>query len=211
MAAKKVKGATKKAVRSAPAALPPDPGRGKALIVLLRGINVGGNKRVPMAELCTLAKKIGAVHVESYIQSGNLLVVTALSPSAFEAALERAIAKHFGFTVDVIARSASEWRRYAAGSPFRDAESARPHLLHLGLTKMKPKAGALAVLEPYAKAGERVRWEGDGLWIDFVAGVARSKLTPAVLDRAAGSTVTARNYRTVQKLWAMISALDRVK
>src|SRR4051794_15915325 len=100
MAAKKVKRATTRSARSTPAALPARSGSGQALIVLLRGINVGGNKRVPMVELCALAKKVGAAHVESYIQSGNLLVVTALSPSDFEAALERAIAKHFGFTVD---------------------------------------------------------------------------------------------------------------
>jgi uncharacterized protein (DUF1697 family) len=211
MAAKKVKRATKESARPAPAARPASRGGGQPLIALLRGINVGGNKRVPMAELCSLAKKIGASHVESYIQSGNLVVVTELSPSAFETALERAIEKHFGFTVDVIVRSAGQWQRYAAGSPFRDAEDARPHLLHLGVTKAKPKPGALAALQPYAKAGERLHFEGDGLWIDFGGGVARSKLSPAVLDRAVGSTVTARNYRTVQKLWAMIGELDRVK
>ena len=182
-------------------------GTGQPLVVLLRGINVGGNKRVPMAELCALAKKLGCTHVESYIQSGNLVVVAPMDPEAFETALEKAIAKHFGFTVDVIVRGAAAWRAYAAGSPFADAEKDRPHLLHLGLTKKKPKPGALGVLAPYAKAGERLSFVADGLWIDFQGGVARSKLSPAVLDRAVGSSVTARNFRTVQKLWAMLGAL----
>jgi len=186
-------------------------GAGRPLVVLLRGINVGGNKRVPMVELCGLAKRLGCTHVESYIQSGNLVVVTEMAPDAFETALEKAIAKHFGFTVEVIVRGADAWRRYAAGSPFADAETERPHLLHLGVTKRKPKAGALLALAPYVKAGERLGLAGDALWIDFQAGVARSKLTPAVFDRAVGSTVTARNFRTVHKLWAMIRALDRVK
>jgi uncharacterized protein (DUF1697 family) len=177
------------------------------MVALLRGVNVGGNKRVPMAELCRLAEDLGCSHVASYIQSGNLVLVTALEPPSLEQALERAIQSHFGFSVEVIVRSADAWLSYAAGSPFADAERERPHLLHLGLTKRTPKPGALAALEPFAKAGERLRLHADALWIDFLGGVARSKLSPAVLDRALGSTVTARNFRTVQKLAEMLAAL----
>jgi uncharacterized protein (DUF1697 family) len=183
-------------------------GRERAVVALLRGINVGGNKRVPMKELCRLALDVGCTRVESYIQSGNLVLLTALEPAALEHALERSIFDHFGFEVEVIARTADEWRRYAVKSPFADAERERPHLLHLGVTKAKPKTGALAVLVPYAKAGERLELRADALWVDFVGGVARSKLSPAVLDRALGSTVTARNFRTVQKLAEMLALLE---
>lgn len=183
-------------------------GRERLVIALLRGINVGGNKRVPMAELCRLALEAGCSSVQHYIQSGNLLVMTALEPAALEARLESAIVEHFGFSVAVIARTLDAWRKYAVRSPFPDAESERPHLLHLGLTKRPPKSGAVVALGPYAKAGERVDLTGDALWIDFRAGVARSKLSPVVLDRALGSTVTARNHRTVQKLLEMALALE---
>ena len=170
------------------------------MIALLRGINVGGNKLVPMAELCKLATGLGWRDVATYIQSGNLLFSSDVTAAAAEAALEQAIARRFGFTVEVVVRSRTALRRYAAGSPFADAEAAHPQWLLLGLAKRRPRPDAADRLRPYATAGERVAVIADGVWIDYSAGVGKSKLTPAVLDRAIGSTVTARNWRTVQKL-----------
>lgn len=179
-------------------------------IALLRGINVGGNRKVPMAELRGLAAQLGWQDVESYIQSGNLVFRSAGTAAAAEAALEEALQGRFGFSVDVVVRSAGEWRRFASGSPFPDAEQERPNLLHLALPKAPPQAGALERLRPYAKAGERIELRDEALWIDFVGGVAKSRLTPGVLERVVGSTVTARNWRTVQKLAEMARALGSV-
>jgi uncharacterized protein (DUF1697 family) len=177
-------------------------------VALLRGVNVGGNKRVPMRELCALAGELGFDCVRSYVQSGNLVFRTALAAGQLEARLEAGIERHFGFAVGVIVRTAAEWAEYSKKNPFRDAETERPHLLHLALSKHEPKAGAVKALAAYAKAGERVELARGGLWIDFASGVARSKLTPAVLDRLVGSTVTARNFRTVQKLAELLSELE---
>ncbi len=176
----------------------------QVFVVLLRGINVGGQKRVPMQELCALASAAGCSGVLSYIQSGNLVLARRSTVGALEAALERSIAAHFGFDVEVIARRAEDWLVYARGTPFPAVETERPHLLLLGLAKRPLAPGAAEAIRARAQAGERVEAIGDALWIDYGGGVARSKLTPAVLDRAAGSTVTARNWRTVQKLAELV-------
>jgi len=178
------------------------------MLAFLRGINVGGNKMVPMAELRALAEGLGLGDVETFIQSGNLIFTTALAPAAVEAALERAIEKRFGFTVDVLVRTAEQWRRYAAGSPFADAAADRPNMLHLGLAKAAVRPGAGEALGKYVQTGERVHAADDCLWIDYRNGAGRSKLSPAVLDRAVGSTVTARNWRTVQKLSELVAARE---
>jgi uncharacterized protein (DUF1697 family) len=176
----------------------------QVFVVLLRGINVGGQKRVPMQELCALASEARCSGVLSYIQSGNLVLARRSTASALEAALERSIASHFGFEVEVIVRRAEDWLVYAHGTPFPAVAAERPHLLLLGLAKRPLAPGAAEAIRARAQAGERVEVVGDALWIDYGGGVARSKLTPAVLDRAAGSTVTARNWRTVQKLAEMV-------
>jgi uncharacterized protein (DUF1697 family) len=173
------------------------------LVALLRAINVGGNRKVPMAELRTLAEELGWEHVATYIQSGNLVFSAAATAADAEDSLERAIERHFGFAVPVIVRSAETWSGYAAGSPFGDAETERAKLLHLGLSKRPPKAGAVDGLLKYCTSGERVELRGDALWIDFPTGVARSKLTPTVVDRLIGSPVTMRNWNTVQELARM--------
>jgi uncharacterized protein (DUF1697 family) len=173
------------------------------LIALLRGVNVAGQRRVPMAELRELAVSVGCQHAETYIQSGNLVVTAALSPVVLEQQLEAALVDHFGFAVEVIARTAPDFAAYAAGTPFPDAQVERPKLVLLGIGKRAPAPGAVTALRERAIAGERIEIVGDALWFDFVAGSGRSKLTPAVIDRAAGITITTRNWNTVQELAAM--------
>ncbi|HEY4157690.1 MAG TPA: DUF1697 domain-containing protein [Polyangiaceae bacterium] len=197
--------------RSAPQKKKPSKRLRTTFIVLLRGINVGGHKSVPMKALRALAEKLGFGRVETYIQSGNMVFVAELKREAVEAALERALRAEFGFDVAVVARTEAEWRAYAQKSPFREAEQTHPHLLLLGLAKRPAQSGAASKLAAYAKAGERVRVVNDALWIDFPAGIARSKLSPAVLDRALGSPVTARNWRTLQKLAAMAAAVSELE
>jgi uncharacterized protein (DUF1697 family) len=176
---------------------------GEVQIALLRGINVGGRRKVPMAELRAVAEGLGFGDVASYVQSGNLVYRTSLAVERAAAALAQAIEAHFGFDVPVIVRAASRWRRHAAGSPFPDAEAARANLLHLCLACAPVPRDAVARLTERATAGERIAVVSGALWIDFAGGVARSKLTPALLDRVAGASVTARNWRTVQALAAL--------
>jgi uncharacterized protein (DUF1697 family) len=176
-------------------------------IALLRGINVGGNKKVPMADLREVALGLGWGRPATYIQSGNLWFDAPLTAAAAQETLEGAIERRFGFRVEVIVRSVPQWRRYAQGSPFPDAEADRPHLLHLGLSKRPPNADAADRQREYARAGERLAAVGDALWVDFGAAVASSKLTPAVLDRVVGSPVTMRNWKTVCKLAELVAAV----
>ncbi|HZN39674.1 MAG TPA: DUF1697 domain-containing protein [Planctomycetota bacterium] len=179
---------------------------GAAVIALLRGINVVGKKKVPMATLRSLAQELGWRSVATYINSGNLVCAAKGAPAKLARLLEGAIEEQFGFDVAVIVRTAADWRRYAAGSAFADVETTRPSALLLALAQGAPPKDIARVLQPYCGAGERVAVRGDALWIDYASGVARSKLTPAVLDRAVGSPVTARNWNTVQALARMLEA-----
>jgi len=174
-------------------------------VALLRGINVGGNKKVPMAELRTLTEGLGCTEVATYIQSGNLVFTSAGSAAQHEAALERALVKHFGFPVETLVRDAKAWSALIAANPLAKLTEKDPAHVLVGLSKEPLRKEALAELRERAQGDERVELAGGALWLHYAAGVARSKLTPAVLDRAAGSTVTARNGRTVQELARMLS------
>ncbi len=169
-------------------------------IALLRGINVSGHRKVPMAELRTLCEGLGYTEVRTYIQSGNVLFSGTDKSQAVEAALEKAIAAHFGFAVDVIVRTAAQWPAYLKTNPFPEASAQEPNRVMLALSKAPPKKDALAALRERAVAGERLEAVGEALWFHYGEGVAGSKLSPALIDRLVGSPVTARNWRTVQKL-----------
>ena len=171
-------------------------------IVLLRGINVGGNRKVPMAELRAAANEAGIGDIETYIQSGNI-VFAAKSNAAAEAAIEAIVERRFGFKVEAIARTATQWVAYAKGSPFPDADE-RGNVVHLGLSKRAPQPGVADALMARAAHGEQAVVQGDAIWIDFRDGVRDTKLSPAFVDKAVGSTVTMRNWRTVRKLAEMV-------
>lgn len=174
------------------------------VVALLRGINVGGHKKVPMAELRALAEGLGARDVATYIASGNLVCSSPIDPPELAHALSQALAAHFGFAVDVIARSATRWAEYAQGHPFADVPDDALKLVHLCLARDAAAPDAAERLAPYVTGGERVVHLEDAVWIDYAAGVARSKLTPARLDAALGSPVTARNWKTVAHLAQML-------
>lgn len=159
-----------------------------------------------MAQLRVLTQRLGWANVATCLQSGNVVFTANGDTATAERQLEAAIELHFGFAVPVIVRSGAAWLRAAARCPFAAAAVERPNLVHLGFSKLRPAAGAAKALAPYCKAGERVVLRGDAIWVDYQGGVARSKLTPAVLDRAIGSTVTLRNVKTVQAIAELVRA-----
>jgi uncharacterized protein (DUF1697 family) len=172
-------------------------------IGLLRGINVGGRNRIAMTDLRTLVATMGCSDVQTYIQSGNLVFKAAGAPAAIEGQLEQAIERYLAIAIPVLVRAAADWTSYTAGNPFPDAVRSEPNLVTLALSKRPLKPGVASALQERATNCERVVQVADALWIHFPQGIARSKLSPALLDRLAGSPVTARNWLTVLKLHEM--------
>lgn len=173
----------------------------RTVIALLRGINVAGKNKLPMAELRELATELGFANPRTYIQSGNLVFESRAKPASLERKLEKAIDETFGISTSVVVRTATRWLELAETSPFPDAEA---KFLHYAASKLRPAEDVAARLQPYAKGGERVHVVADGLWIDYASGAGRSKITPTVLDRCTGSPVTARNSKTMQAVARML-------
>lgn len=173
----------------------------RQLVLLLRGINVGGHRKLPMAELRQLATDLGYDDARTYIQSGNLIVRTDEAVDAVAGAVHAGIAERFGHDdVAVVVRTEAQWRALAETPAFPDAWEERPRFLHVGFAAEDAPAEAEATLRGYAREGERVRVDGDTVWLDLVHGAGRTKITPARLDRAFGTPVTCRNARSILKI-----------
>jgi uncharacterized protein (DUF1697 family) len=170
-------------------------------ILLLRGVNVGAHRKVPMAELRALCGEIGFADVRTYLGSGNVVADVRVgdAPSAART-LETAIEAHFGFPVDVIARSADAWAAYLDDNPFPEQSAAQPNRVMLLLANRTPATDAVETLRERAGTGELVQGMRDGIWIYYAEGAADTKITPAGIDKAVGAPTTSRNWRTVQAL-----------
>lgn len=175
---------------------------------LLRGINVGGSKKVPMAELRALMEDLGHEGVRTYLQSGQAVFTgTHGDEESLAAELAAAIGKRFGFTVDVIVRDHAYLKAIADACPFPAAELEAKQL-HVTYFSVPVDEERYAELDRKAYLPEKFRLGDRALYLYAPDGLGRSKLAVELarprLNK--GLIATSRNWNTVVKLVEMTGA-----
>jgi uncharacterized protein (DUF1697 family) len=175
-------------------------------IALLRGINVGGRNKVPMADLREVVASLGHTGVTTYIQSGNVLFSTADTDTArLAAALESAIADRFGIWASVVVLSRDELARVLDANPYR--HEPEPRFVHVVFLSGEPTPDLLdrmaAARDAAAARGSRdsVTAVGRALFLHTPDGFGTSELAKSLSSvKTPGLAVTARNWATATKL-----------
>lgn len=172
-------------------------------VALLRGINVGGKKKVPMARLREVLEGLGFTDVATLLQSGNA-VFGARERSAAKVTrqLEAALAEALGFEVQVVLRTREELARAVAQNPLPGADEAPSRFLVLFLAA-PPDPARLEALDVEAYRPDELRVVGRELYARFPGGLGRSKLAAVLAGPRLGVTATGRNWATVKKLLAL--------
>ncbi|MFI7409432.1 DUF1697 domain-containing protein [Streptomyces sp. NPDC049627] len=172
---------------------------------LLRGINVGGSRKVPMADLRTLMTGLGHGGVRTYLQSGQAVFAADHGDEeSLAAELATAIEKQFGFAVDVIVRDHAYLKAIADNCPFPAAEL-EPKQLHVTYFSAPVHADRFAEIDQAAYLPEEFRLGDRALYLYAPNGLGRSKLAE-ILSRPRinkGLIATSRNWNTVVKLVEM--------
>ncbi|MER5733714.1 DUF1697 domain-containing protein [Streptomyces sp. NPDC002138] len=171
---------------------------------LLRGINVGGHKKVPMAELREVLAGLGHTGVRTYLQSGNAVFTTARADAGLEELareLEAAIEGHFGFRVPCLVVDGAHLRAVAAACPF-PAATLEGKQLHVTFLSEQPGEERFAALDEDVYLPEEFRLGDRVIYLYAPEGLGRSKLAEALARPAVvkGLDVTTRNWNTVAKL-----------
>jgi uncharacterized protein (DUF1697 family) len=172
-------------------------------IVLLRGINVGGHRKVAMPALRDLLEGHGYEDVVTYVQSGNIVLTSSLAAANLERTLEQQILDGLGVDPAVVVRTRKQIADVIEGNPFPDAARSAPKLLQVNFLSAKPSAKVAADLAAADVAPEEVVLRGREAYAWHPDGVQRSKLARLLTDKRMGVTVTARNWNTVTKLLAL--------
>ncbi|MDO7907718.1 DUF1697 domain-containing protein [Paenibacillus sp. JX-17] len=173
-------------------------------LVLLRGINVGGRHVVKMAELKSLLADLGMSHVQTYIQSGNVILDSELAEEELGSLLEQQLQLRFGFEIPVILRTVGEWHGIIERCPFslEEAEDIRAasgkESLYISFLEKFPAEEALQVLLSYKTDEEEVQLIGRELYLLVRKGISDSKLANQL--QVLQVTATTRNWKTVEKL-----------
>jgi uncharacterized protein (DUF1697 family) len=164
---------------------------------LLRGVNLGRNRRIAMPELREIVESLGHEDVETYLQSGNVVFKPKGGRKNLGPALESAIRDATGHTMPVLVRTGRELAKIVAANPYPVDDPTRVVVGFLGKAARPADLGLgdLASYEP-----DKLTQIGRELYISVPNGQARSKLIDDLTKKRLPTDVTVRNWRTVLEL-----------
>ena len=163
---------------------------------LLRGINIGPNKRIAMPALREIVQSLGHTDVETYLQSGNV-VFTPTGKGDQAARLQAAIAEATGHDVPVVLRTGRELAAVVAANPYPVTDPTRVVVAFLG-EEIELGQLELGDLGPYLP--DELTLAGREIYVSVPNGQGRSKLMETLVKRRLLVTITVRNWRTVEAL-----------
>ncbi len=181
-------------------------------IALLRGINVGGHNKIKMAELKQSLEKIGLKRVQTYIQSGNVLLESVEGEEQLRTLIENEITTVFGYTISVIVRTAEELKSIVEKCPFSmeevvEAEAASDgECLYVALLQEAPLPDRLQRLDTYKGVDDEYRIAGRDIYLLFSNSIRNSKLANNL--QRLDVPVTTRNWKTINKLVSLAREME---
>ncbi len=163
---------------------------------LLRGINVSGHKKIPMAGLKTLYEELGFTQVKTYIQSGNVVFETdQQNMSLIRQLIESKIEATYGFDVTVLIRTADELRQVASSNPFETIED-----VYVTFLAEEPSPEKWANLKSLDLGTERMELKNEELYLQFPDGYGKAKLSNPFVESKLKVRATTRNWRTINEI-----------
>lgn len=170
-------------------------------IALLRGINVAGQKKVPMAELRDLLSKSGLKNVKTYIQSGNVIFQSSERDiQKLELIIHKAIKQHFGFEVPVLIKTPQELQMIFDACPFPEEEKINSYFT---LLYTIPEKNLVEDVSKISHQNEAFIITDNCIYFYSAIGYGRTKYNNNFFERKLKTTATARNYKTMLKLLSL--------
>jgi uncharacterized protein (DUF1697 family) len=155
-----------------------------------------------MSDLREALSGAGYEDVQTYVQSGNVVLSSARSPDRLGREAEQLIAERFGFDVDVVVRSRDELAAVVAANPLAHVAD-NPKRYQVSFLDGELDEAVVDRLRGLVAEPEALVVDGREVYAWHPEGVARSKLWNVLAGKGLGVTATARNWTTVETLLAM--------
>ena len=168
-------------------------------IVLLRGINIGPRNRIAMPALREALEEAGFTDVQTYLQSGNVVLESRAKPETVRRKVEKLIEEEFGLEIAVVVRTRAELAAVAKRNPHKKVAT-EPKRYQVTFLSKKLPAKVVRELEEAAAPDERVVVAGREVYAWHPKTIARSKLWNQLAGKKLGVTATSRNWATVEAL-----------
>ena len=171
---------------------------GALWIGLFRGINVGGNNKLPMKELTRLMLAAGLTDVKTYIASGNVLFRSKLDEDRLEAMIGDLVETHFGFRASFFLITLTHLKKVLLENPYKDHEH-QGKAQHVFFFKTPPTRVDRDLLDSLKIDSEAYTVTDEVMYLYAPEGIGRSKMADKI-GRAVKADMTARNLNTVETL-----------
>jgi uncharacterized protein (DUF1697 family) len=179
------------------------------LISMLRGVNVGGHNKIRMDALRALYQSLKLRDPQTYVQSGNVIFRTDERDLALlTKRIQNGIERSFGFRPDVIVRTTSELRDVIARNPFAKRRGIDPSKLLVTFLASDPGQEARDKVLRIKTHPDELRIDGRELYTYYPNGMARPKLSWAVIEKMLKTSGTGRNWNSVTKLLEIAESLE---
>jgi uncharacterized protein (DUF1697 family) len=172
-------------------------------IVLLRGINVGGKRKLPMAGLKQLLVKLGCTDVRTYVQSGNAVLEHPDRPRDLAKRIAAGIEKQFGLDVPTQVLTAKQLKDIIARDPFIKEKDIDLAKLHVTFLDSAPKAADVAAIAEGNHGTDRFIADGHVIYLHCPVDYGHTKLNNTFFEKKLKVGATTRNWRTVNELLRM--------
>jgi uncharacterized protein (DUF1697 family) len=179
------------------------------IICMLRGINVSGQKKVPMTELKKLFESLGFKNVTTYIQSGNVIFTSKMPDhKMISGTIEKKIREQFGFDVPVIVRSQPEMQIAVDNNPLIKEKDIDSEKLHITFLESSPDKDKLDKIHTFHFEPDRFIIAGRNVYLYCPDGYGRTKLNNTFFENKLKVRATTRNWRTVKELLRIASGMN---
>lgn len=170
-------------------------------VALLRGINVGGHHKVPMAALRTAMEQMGFKKIITLLNSGNVIFTgTPKNESRLEEEIALHLEKVFGFSIPVRVRNAGEILALTTANPFENIEVTRDIRLYISFLKEIPEKKLTLPWVSEDNSFRIVDIRGKEVCSVLDVSVTKTPRGMEMLEQFFGGDITTRNWNTLNRI-----------
>lgn len=170
----------------------------------LRGINVGGSKRILMSQLKNLFEKIGFNNVKTYIQTGNVLFNSSnTSNNSIEVIIKEAIFNEFGFDVPVLVFQKNELLLLINNNPFLNNYNILANELYI--TMLFNSVSTNLIEKTANSVNEPFYYINKNIYFNCPKGYSNAKLSNTYFESKLKVIATTRNFKVINELASLMN------
>lgn len=172
--------------------------------VFLRGVNVGGHAPINMEILKGILSPNHFTDVQSYINSGNLILSSSNNKDQVRLKITELIKTHFGQLVGMVIKTRTELNSILEYNPFDpQQETENKQKVVFFLSDTIDETDLSPITKKY-NIEERYYHKDDVIWIYFHNGSGKTNFTTGFIEKKLKILATARNWNTVLKIFSMM-------